>query len=121
MTQTLTIDLAALTAIDVHVHLEHTGEATEADKQAKAYFKGGADRDPTALAEYYRSRKMACVVFTVDETLSGRPQLSNDDVLEFAAQEPRHRDPVRQPQPASRRRGGRRGEAAASPRARCAA
>jgi predicted TIM-barrel fold metal-dependent hydrolase len=79
------IDVERLTAFDVHVHLEHTGELTDADKKAAAYFKGGADRDPTALAEYYRSRHMACVIFTVDETLTGRPRLSNDDVASFAA------------------------------------
>ena len=84
MTQS-TIDLARLTAFDIHVHLEHTGEQTETDKQAAAYFKGGADRDPTALAEYYRSRRMACVIFTVDETLSGVPRVSNDAVVAFAA------------------------------------
>jgi predicted TIM-barrel fold metal-dependent hydrolase len=46
------------------------------------------DRDWTALAEYYRSRRMACVVFSVDEKLSGRPQAGNDAVLEFAASHP---------------------------------
>ena len=44
-----------------------------------------ARRDPQGLADYYRSRKMACVVFSVDERLSGRPQLSNDEVADFAA------------------------------------
>ena len=88
MTQTLTIDPSSLTAIDVHVHLEHTGETTDADEKAKAYFKGGADRRPEALAEDHRSRKMAFVIFTVDETLSGRPSLSNEDVLTFAAKHP---------------------------------
>jgi predicted TIM-barrel fold metal-dependent hydrolase len=78
------IDPSGLTAIDVHVHLEHTGEATETDKQAAAYFKGGGSRDPDVMADYYRSRKMAFVVFTVDETLSGMPRLSNDAVVEFA-------------------------------------
>ncbi len=34
---------------------------------------------------YYRSRKMACVVFTVEETLTGRPHLSNRAVADFAA------------------------------------
>jgi len=75
----------ALTAFDVHVHLEPDGEGGEAGRRAAAYFK----RDPAAgsksLADYYRSRRMACVVFTVDETLSGMPHVSNDDVLEFAA------------------------------------
>lgn len=82
------IDVASLTAIDVHVHLEHTGEATEADKKAAAYFKGGAARDAASLADYYRSRKMACVIFTVDETLTGTPRLSNDEVVAFAQQNP---------------------------------
>jgi len=81
---TSTIDVANLTAFDVHVHLEHTGEATEADKKAAEYFKGGAARDAASLAEYYRSRKMACIIFTVDETLTGTPRLSNDDVVAFA-------------------------------------
>jgi predicted TIM-barrel fold metal-dependent hydrolase len=79
------IDVTAVTAVDVHVHLEHTGEATEADKRAAAYFKSDAPRDPVAQAEYYRSRRMAFVVFTVDETLSGMPRLSNDQIVEFAA------------------------------------
>jgi predicted TIM-barrel fold metal-dependent hydrolase len=74
-----------LTAIDVHVHLEHTGAASAADAAAKQYFGTGAERDWNALAEYYRSRQMACVVFTVDEKLTGRPQVSNDAVAAFAA------------------------------------
>jgi predicted TIM-barrel fold metal-dependent hydrolase len=78
------IDPTGLAAIDVHVHLEHTGEATETDKQAAAYFKGAGSRDPGVMAEYYRSRNMAFVVFTVDETRSGMPRLSNDAVVEFA-------------------------------------
>lgn len=85
------IDVANLTAIDVHTHLEHTGEQTEADRQAAAYFKSGAPRDPEQMAEYYRTRRMAFVVFTVDETLTGVPRLPNSAVLEFAA---RHADLV---------------------------
>ncbi|MET0166143.1 MAG: amidohydrolase family protein, partial [Vicinamibacterales bacterium] len=57
---------------------------TDADKHAAAYFKGGGARDAASLAEYYRSRNMACVIFTVDETLTGTPRLSNDEVVEFA-------------------------------------
>jgi predicted TIM-barrel fold metal-dependent hydrolase len=84
MTQIATIDADRLTAIDVHVHLEHPGDS-DAQDAAKKYFKDpGAARDAAGLAEYYRSRKMACVVFTVDETLSGMPRLSNDEVVEFA-------------------------------------
>jgi len=82
------LDVGSLTAIDVHVHLEHTGAATAADAQAKEYFGATAERDWSALAEYYRSRKMACVVFTVHERLTGRPQVANDAVVQFAAQNP---------------------------------
>ena len=79
------IDASSLTAIDVHVHLEHTGEATAADAAAKQYFGAGAQADWGVLAEYYRSRKIGCVVFTVDERITGRPQVSNDAVVEFAS------------------------------------
>ena len=41
-------------------------------------------RGRNELAEYYRSRKIGCVVFSVDERLTGRPQVSNDDVATFA-------------------------------------
>ena len=80
------MDPSRLTAIDVHVHLEHMGESTAADEGARKYFgESGVTRDWSALADYYRSRKIGCVVFTVDETLSRRPQVSNDAVAEFAA------------------------------------
>ena len=76
-------------AIDVHVHLEHEAKPTEADAAAQKYFGANvAPHGAEALADYYRSRKMACVVFTVDEHLTGRPHLSNDDILAFAAANP---------------------------------
>jgi predicted TIM-barrel fold metal-dependent hydrolase len=70
------------------VHLEHLGPPAEADEAARRYFGANAERGWDALAGYYRSRRMACVVFTVDERLSGRPQVGNDAVLEFAAANP---------------------------------
>ena len=81
------IDTDSILAIDVHVHIEHSGEDSAADQAAKKYFgNSGAARDRRALADYYRLRKIACVVFTVDETLTGRPQVSNESVAEFAAE-----------------------------------
>ena len=75
-----------MTAIDVHVHLEAPADGTAADLAARKYFgESGAARDAQGLAEYYRSRRMAFVVFSVDERLSGRPQLSNEEVADFAA------------------------------------
>jgi uncharacterized protein len=76
---------AALIAIDVHVHLEPEKD-NEVDAAAKKYFgDSGATRDRRGMAEYYRSRKIGFVVFTVDEKLTGKPFLSNDEVLRFAA------------------------------------
>jgi uncharacterized protein len=81
----MSIDTASLTAIDSHVHLE-VQQPSETDAAARKYFGDtGAGRDPASLAEYYRSRRIACVVFTVDERLSGRQQVSNDEVLAFAS------------------------------------
>ena len=87
MSDTPGLDADRLVAIDVHVHLEHAGELSAADEGARKYFgQSGASYDWKALAEYYRSRKIGCVVFTVDEKLTGRPQVSNDAVAEFAAE-----------------------------------
>jgi predicted TIM-barrel fold metal-dependent hydrolase len=85
MTNPASLDVSRLVAIDVHVHLEHTGAASAADVAAKQYFGAGAERDWNVLADYYRSRQIGCVVFTVDERITGRPQVSNDAVAEFAA------------------------------------
>jgi uncharacterized protein len=79
------IDVSSLVAIDVHVHLEATDDATATDAAAKKYFgESGASRDPRALAEYYRSRKIAFVVFAVDERLTGRRRVTNEEVIRFA-------------------------------------
>lgn len=84
---TTRINPADLVAIDTHVHLESVAAAgTETDLAAKKYFGDtGVPRDLAAVAEYYRSRKIACVVFSVDERLSGRPRVSNEEVARFAA------------------------------------
>jgi predicted TIM-barrel fold metal-dependent hydrolase len=79
------LDVDRLIAIDVHAHIEHEGEGTEADEAAKKYFGEGAPRGRQGMADYYRSRNIGCVIFTVDERLSGRPQVSNDSVIEFAS------------------------------------
>jgi predicted TIM-barrel fold metal-dependent hydrolase len=83
------IDISQLTAFDVHVHLEHQGELTETERAAAQHFKtGSAPRDWPSQAEYYRSRRIGCVVFTVEETLTGRPHATNDQVAQFAADNP---------------------------------
>jgi uncharacterized protein len=78
-------DTTNLVAIDTHVHIEPDVENNAADEAAKKYFGDtGVARGRKELADYYRSRKIGCIVFSVDERLTGRPQVSNDIVLDFA-------------------------------------
>jgi len=88
------LDLAALVAIDVHthVHARVDGSPPDAVEQeiqdaARRYF-GAEPARPTAqdVADYYRERKMAAVVFTVDDEAGmGRMPVSNEEVAEVAA------------------------------------
>jgi predicted TIM-barrel fold metal-dependent hydrolase len=81
------MDAARLVAIDTHVHIEPDVKDNAADDAARKYFgDAGAPRDRQALAEYYRSRNMGCIVFSVDERLTGRPQVPNDEVIALAAE-----------------------------------
>jgi len=79
------LNIETLVAIDTHVHIESDG-GHSVNEAARKYFgaKGDAPTGP-ALAEYYRARKIACVVFSVDERLTGRKQISNDEVAALAA------------------------------------
>ena len=79
------MQISSLTAIDVHVHLE-VQELQEADRVAQQYFGATAPREWKAQADYYRSRNIGCVVFTVDEQLTGRKYPTNDEVAAFAAE-----------------------------------
>lgn len=81
------IDLDALIAIDVHVHAEvsasgHPSLPADLSEGAAAYF--GADHQmPTVpeIAAYYRERRIAAVVFTVDaESATGHPPISNEEI-----------------------------------------
>jgi hypothetical protein len=75
-----------LVAIDTHVHVEPDPSGNAAEEAARKYFgNAGVGYGRKELAEYYRTRKIGCVVFSVDERLTGRPQVSNDDVAAFAA------------------------------------
>ncbi len=87
------LNLDALTAIDVHVHVESDGHGRlslddELLAASAAYFKSDTDRSPTVerIAEYYRQRQMAAVVFTVDAgTRTGHPALSSEEIADRAA------------------------------------
>jgi uncharacterized protein len=74
-----------LVAIDTHVHIESNTDSA-ADEAARKYFRETGPRpSPQEVANYYRSRKIGCVVFSVDERLTGRPQVPNDEVAALAA------------------------------------
>jgi predicted TIM-barrel fold metal-dependent hydrolase len=88
----VSIDLARVTAIDVHVHVEqdlhgHLSMDDELLEAAAKYFKG-EPHHPTVpeIAAHYRAMDMAAVVFTVDAELpTGHPTLSNEEIAEAAA------------------------------------
>ena len=76
------LDVEALTALDLHVHIEvgHDGHPSLPPALADAasrYFKADLERpDLASIAGYYRERSMAAVVFTVD----ARTQLGHDPI-----------------------------------------
>ena len=79
--------LENLVAIDTHVHIEPEPTGNAAEEAARKYFGNtGVSYGRKELADYYRSRKIGCVVFSVDERLTGRPQVPNDEVAAFAAE-----------------------------------
>jgi predicted TIM-barrel fold metal-dependent hydrolase len=80
-------DAQKLIAIDTHVHIEAETEDNASDQAAREYFKNtGVAYNRKALADYYRSRNIGCVVFSVDEKITGRPQVPNDEVAALAAE-----------------------------------
>jgi predicted TIM-barrel fold metal-dependent hydrolase len=92
----MSVDVSSIVALDVHVHAERnrgeeqdpvTGEILAA---AAEYF-GGSPSQPTAeeVAAYYRERRLAAVLFTVDDEAGlGRRRLGNDEVLAAAEANP---------------------------------
>jgi uncharacterized protein len=87
------IDVDRVKAIDVHTHAEvsldgHDPMPPELREAARRYFRGeGSAPNAQDVADYYREREMACVVFTVDyETRTGRPPVPNEEILEVAAE-----------------------------------
>ncbi|WP_261167361.1 amidohydrolase family protein [Microbacterium sp. Marseille-Q6965] len=90
------IALDAIEAIDVHVHIEidhhgHSSLPADLQEAASKYFRADGPRpDIDGVAEHYRSRRMAAVVFTVDATTNfGHPPISMDEIIDGAA---RHAD-----------------------------
>ncbi|WP_067476344.1 4-hydroxyphenyl-beta-ketoacyl-CoA hydrolase [Actinomadura hibisca] len=86
------MNLDDLTAIDFHVHVEqdahgHFSLDGELMDASAAYFKSSEHRTPTVahIAQHYRERRMAAVVFTVDATTAlGHPALSSEEIADAA-------------------------------------
>ncbi|MEV6636708.1 amidohydrolase family protein [Actinoplanes sp. NPDC051470] len=90
------MDVAGLVAIDVHTHAEisrdgHGSLSPELLGASEDYFKAHGHRQPTIdeTAAYYRERRMAAVIFTVDaEHATGHPRIANEEVAESCAAHP---------------------------------
>ena len=89
-------DTTSLVAIDVHVHVEGDGHGhysmdDELLAASAAYFRSGDERTPTVeqIAAFYRERRMAAVIFTVDATTAtGHPALPSEEIADRAPASP---------------------------------
>jgi predicted TIM-barrel fold metal-dependent hydrolase len=85
-----------LVAIDMHTHAMVSAHAParqaggDAGQAAARYFGSGSSFPLLdEIAAHYRARKMACVVFPVDNELSdGSPPVPNEEVAEAAVRHP---------------------------------
>jgi uncharacterized protein len=92
---TLTMDINALVAIDVHTHAETStrilpDEASKESLEARGkYFRYTIPHPTIAqMATYYRERQMGFVVFTVDQERGlGLRNISNEEIAESAAEQ----------------------------------
>jgi hypothetical protein len=114
MTQAL--DLDRLVAIDVHTHAEvsSSGEGSlspELEAASADYFNVAHEhRSPTLdeIGAYYRERRMAAVVFTVDaEAATGAKPVPNEEIAEAARRYPDAIIPFASIDPAKGRAGAR--------------
>ncbi|WP_314504737.1 amidohydrolase family protein [uncultured Microbacterium sp.] len=86
------IDVDAIDAVDMHVHIElddhgHSSLPPQLVEAASRYFSADGPRPHLdSVAVYYRERRMAAVVFTVDATTRlGHPAISSREIAEGAA------------------------------------
>ncbi|HEX7045049.1 MAG TPA: amidohydrolase family protein [Burkholderiales bacterium] len=87
------MDLDRLVAIDVHTHAEVSSRAPRdpcsiiLDEAKARYFKESARPTIPEVAQYYRERNMAAVIFPVDtESEAGIWRIANEEVAELAAE-----------------------------------
>jgi predicted TIM-barrel fold metal-dependent hydrolase len=85
------IDIEAVTAIDIHTHASLSSVqprdpcSIPLDEHMQAYFKAAPTPTNEEVAQYYRERKMAAVIFPVDcEHELGHWRVPNEEVAELA-------------------------------------
>jgi hypothetical protein len=89
----LNLKLDQIVAIDVHTHANvSTRQPRDPcsiifDETMAKYFKSAPPPTIAEVAQYYRERKMAAVIFTVDsEAEMGMQRIANEEVAEVAAE-----------------------------------
>jgi predicted TIM-barrel fold metal-dependent hydrolase len=87
------LDLDRLVAIDVHTHANISGRQPRdpcgiiLDEAMAKYFHSGKPPTIPEVAQHYRERKMAAVIFHVDsESEMGIARIANEEVCEVAAE-----------------------------------
>jgi predicted TIM-barrel fold metal-dependent hydrolase len=88
------MDVENLKAVDFHTHAETSREdgpgATHAfGDAAENYFGEGEHPNAWEVAEYYRAKQIAAVIFTVDmEYKTGQRRVPNEEIIEAAEENP---------------------------------
>ena len=87
------LKLSELVAIDVHTHANLSPRqprdpaSFQFDEAMAKYFKSRQPPSIPDLAQYYRERKLAAVIFTVDsESEIGHTRIANEEIAEVAAE-----------------------------------
>jgi len=87
------VDPERVVAIDIHTHAEISSRAprdpcaVQFDEAMEQYFKTMHRPSIAETADYYRERRMAAVIFTVDtEAEMGLTRIANEEVAETAAE-----------------------------------
>src|SRR5215471_19153155 len=87
------LNIEQLVAIDVHTHANISSRAPRDpcsvifDEAMAQYFKSAPLPTIPEVAQYYRERKLAAVIFTVDnEAEMGHTRIANEEVAEVAAE-----------------------------------
>lgn len=108
------LNIAELVAIDVHTHAEVSSRAPRDpcsvifDEAMAKYFRETARPTIPEVAQYYRERKMAAVIFPVDtEAAMGHWRIANEEVAELAAENSDALIPFASIDPAKGRMGAR--------------